>query len=73
MRLDAVLDRQRGAVAEALELGRPLLAFHMGVAAGVEFHDCGAEAKRCIDLALRRFDEQADTHTRVAKPSDIGA
>ena len=46
MRLDAVLDRQRGAIGDALQFGGLLLALDMGVAAGVELDDRRAEADR---------------------------
>ena len=52
MRLDAVLDRERGAVGDAPQLGRAFLALDMGVAAGVEFDDRRAEPHRGLDLAL---------------------
>ena len=71
MRLDAVLHGERGAVGDALQLGRALLAFEMGVAAGVELDDRRAEADRGFDLRLRRLDEQADPDVRRAELVDI--
>ena len=53
VRLDAVLGRERGAVGDALQLGRALLALDMGVAAGVEFDDRRAEPQRGLDLLAR--------------------
>ena len=53
VRLDAVLGRERGAVGDALQLGRALLALGMGVAAGVELDDRRAEPDRGGDLLLR--------------------
>ena len=52
VRLDAVLHGQRGAVGDALQLGRPLLAIDMRVAAGVELDDRRAEPQRGLDLPL---------------------
>src|SRR4029079_17798846 len=60
VRLDAVLDGERGAIAEPLEFDGPLFAHDMGISAGVEFDDRGAEAERRFDLSLGRLDEQAD-------------
>ena len=52
VRLDAVLDGERGAVGDALQLGGALLAVDMGVAAGVELDDRRAEADGGLDLRL---------------------
>ena len=69
--LDAVLDGQRGAIGDALQFGRVLLALDMGVAAGVELDHRRAEPNRGLDLSLARLDEQADADARVAEPVDI--
>ena len=42
-----------------------LLAFDMGVAAGVELDDRRAKANRRVDLRSRRLDEQADADAGV--------
>src|SRR6185503_9640352 len=66
VRLDAVLDRERRAIGDALQLRRALLAVEMGIAAGVEFDDRRAEAHGRRHLLLGRFDEQADADVRGA-------
>ena len=48
-----------------------LLAFGMGVAAGVELDDRSAEPERRLDLALGGLDEQADADVRRAEPVDV--
>ena len=48
------LARERGGVGEAAQLGGPLLALEMGVAAGVELDDRRAEADRRLDLGAGR-------------------
>ena len=70
VRLDAVLGGERGGIGDALQLGRPLLALDMGVAAGVELDDRRAEPDRGLDLRFGRLDEQADADVRRAQPVD---
>ena len=53
VRLDAVLDRERGAVGDALAARGALLALDVGVAAGVELDHRRAEAEGRLDLASR--------------------
>ena len=62
--LDPVLDRESGAVAETLELGAPLFAVEMGIAARVQLDDRRPETEGGLDLALARLDEQADADAR---------
>ena len=69
VRLDPVLDRERGAVGDALELDGALFALGVGVAAGVELDHRRAQADGRRDLLLGRFDEQADADIRRAEPS----
>src|SRR5205085_12156291 len=71
VRLDAVLDRKRGTIGDALQFSGALVAVDMGIAAGVEFDDRRAEADGGCDLLLGRFYEQADTDARRAKFVDI--
>src|SRR5205823_1491349 len=60
VRLDAVLDGQRGAVADPPQFRRSLVAFRVGVAPGMKLDDRSAEADGGRDLLLGRLDEQAD-------------
>src|SRR4051812_8365279 len=71
VRFDAVLYAERGAVGDALQLYRALLAVDMGVAAGVELDDRRSEAHRGGDLLFSRFDEQADADVRRPELVDI--
>ena len=60
--LDAVLDGERGAIGDALQLRGALLAVDMGVAAGVELDDRRAEPDRRVDL---RSDGSMNRLTRM--------
>ena len=71
VRLDAVLRGERGAICDALQLDRALLALEMGETASVEFDDRCAEADGGSDLFLRRLDEEADADVRGAQSVDI--
>src|SRR5262245_25252104 len=74
MRLDPVLDRERGAIGDALQLGRArvsiLWALGMSVAASVELDDRRAEPDCSGDLVFGGFDEQADPDVRRAELID---
>src|SRR5690554_1961851 len=65
MRLDAVLDRERRHVGDLSQLDRDLIAFRMGIFAGVELYHRRAEPQRGVELALVRGDEQTDADAGV--------
>ena len=67
VRLDAVLGGERGGIGNALQFRGALLAFDMGVAAGVELDHRRAEPQGGVDLPLARFDEQR--HANVRRPA----
>ena len=59
MGLDPVFDRERCAIGDFPQLGCPLVALDMRIAAGVELDHRRTEPARGVDLALGWLDEQA--------------